>query len=71
LNERIIEDADLIFVMEEKHREKVLQRKPEALDKIFILNVPDPAGGNIFQYREIRDIIRERIKKEVLTRMKI
>ncbi|MGC9065732.1 MAG: L-threonylcarbamoyladenylate synthase [Candidatus Ratteibacteria bacterium] len=71
LTEHLVKYADLIFVMEEKHRERVLKMAPQAVDKIFVLNVPDPAGGDIFQYREIRDIIKERIKKEVLTRIKI
>ncbi|HOK79693.1 MAG TPA: L-threonylcarbamoyladenylate synthase [bacterium] len=71
LTEHLVECADLIFVMEEKHRERVLEIMPQAMDKIFVLNVPDPAGGDIFQYREIRDIIKERIEREVLTRIKI
>ncbi len=65
----IIEFSDLIFVMEEKHREKVLELSPGATDKVFVLNVSDPAGGNIYHYRRIRDIIKEKIRDIVLTRI--
>lgn len=65
-----VELSDLIFVMEEKHKERILELFPNVSDKVFVLNVPDPAGGNIYQYRQIRDIIKERIRDIVLTRIK-
>jgi len=70
VTEQMLAFSDLIFVMEEKHKERILQLFPQAYDKTFVLNVPDPAGGNIFHYREIRDIITDRIKNFVLTRIK-
>ncbi len=70
MTEQMIESSDLIFAMEEKHLERILKMLPDAYDKTFVLNVPDPAGGNIFKYRQIRDIIKERITNFVLTRIK-
>ncbi|MCM8788952.1 MAG: L-threonylcarbamoyladenylate synthase [Candidatus Omnitrophica bacterium] len=71
LTREMVEFSDLVFVMEEKHRERVLQLFPQAYDRVFVLNVQDPAGGDIFKYRQIRDIIKQRIITDVLTRIKI
>ncbi|MCX7704942.1 MAG: hypothetical protein N2115_01620 [bacterium] len=71
IKKEIIEFSDLIFVMEEKHRKMVLELFPNASDRTFVLNIPDPAGGNIYEYRRIRDIIKEKIHDCVLTRIKI
>ncbi|MCM8822525.1 MAG: Sua5/YciO/YrdC/YwlC family protein [Candidatus Omnitrophica bacterium] len=70
LTREMLEFSDLVFVMEEKHRERVLQLFPQAYDRVFVLNVQDPAGSDIFKYRQIRDIIKQRIIKNVLTRIK-
>ena len=69
LNFKMIEEADIIFVMEKHHKYKILSLVPEAKDKIFILNVPDPAGKEISHYERIRDIIKEKIENIVLERI--
>lgn len=71
LTKEIVDFSDLVFVMEEKHKERVLKYSPKAYDKTFVLNIPDPAGMDIFQYRRTRDIIKQRISEIVLTRIKI
>ncbi len=70
LTEKIIDSSDLIFVMEEKHRSTILQMSSASCDKIILLDIPDPAGKDISHYREIRDLIKDKIKKQVLTRIK-
>lgn len=70
LTSEMIDYSDLIFVMEEKHRETVLNLSQSAHDKTFVLDVPDPAGSDIFQYRKVRDIIKDKINEMVLTRIK-
>ncbi|MCM8817706.1 MAG: L-threonylcarbamoyladenylate synthase [Candidatus Omnitrophica bacterium] len=70
VTKQMIEQNDLIFGMEERHREKILELSPEASDKLFVLNVPDPVGGNIYRYRETKDIIKEKIFDFVLKRIK-
>lgn len=70
LTKEIIDSSDLVFTMEEKHRYMILQMSSTSCDKITVLNIPDPAGRNILCYREVRDIIKDKIKTEVLTRIK-
>jgi len=69
LTDTMVKNSDLIFVMEESQRGRILFRDPGAEDKITVLNVKDPAGGNLKAYRETRDILRDIIKKTVLTRI--
>ena len=37
----LIDWADHIFVMEEKHREAILVLRPDAESKVVVLNIPD------------------------------
>ena len=41
VSEELIDWADLIFVMEEYHKEVILALKPNAENKIVVLNIPD------------------------------
>lgn len=41
ISEDLIEWADIIFVMEEFHKEVITALKPDAADKIVVLNIPD------------------------------
>lgn len=41
ISEELIEWADIIFVMEQQHKETILAIKPDAEDKIVVLNIPD------------------------------
>lgn len=58
----MVKDADMIVVMESDHRDKILNKYPEAKDKVFLLSnfgkekgierdIIDPYGGSIFNYR--------------------
>ncbi len=69
LNFKIIEESDIIFVMEKHQKYKILSFVPESKNKIFILDVPDPAGKEISHYERIRDIIKEKIENIVLKRI--
>lgn len=71
INFKMIEEADLIFVMENFQREKIVSYAPESREKIIVLDIPDPAGKEISHYREIRDKIKEKIKNIVLKRIGI
>ena len=60
----LIEEADLILVMEERHRQAVLGKSPRASGKVFLLkefsavpqekhlSVPDPIGAPLLVYQE-------------------
>jgi len=41
ISEELIDWADLIFVMEGHHREAILALKPDAANKVIVLNIPD------------------------------
>ncbi|TFF93130.1 MAG: protein tyrosine phosphatase [Promethearchaeota archaeon] len=41
ITDELIEWADLIFVMEDRHKSAVLKKKPSAKDRIFVLNIED------------------------------
>jgi predicted protein tyrosine phosphatase len=41
LSRQLLDWADLVLVMEEKHRDAVLKLSPRAADKVVILGIPD------------------------------
>lgn len=72
LTDDIINKSDLIFAMEERHKDYIIRRVPKAADKAYLLrifakpdapgievNIPDPIGMDISYYRHIRDLIKE------------
>jgi len=70
LTDRLIISSDLIFVMEEKCKNIILQRIPESYDKIIVLDIPKPEARDISSCRKIKKIIAHRIKTYALTRIK-
>jgi predicted protein tyrosine phosphatase len=42
----LIDWADIIFVMEEQHKESIMSMKPEAKSKITVLGIPDIYSRN-------------------------
>lgn len=73
-----IEEADLIFVMEERHKEYIVKKCPKAAKKTYLLkdfnklgdfktsddpNTPDPIMKNIDFYRNTYSIIKESIER--------
>ncbi len=71
VNLSMIEDADLILAMTERHRDAVIALVPDAADKIRVLAMADPYGMPLEVYREcalelsrqLRELTDE-IKKE-------
>ncbi|UCG22108.1 MAG: low molecular weight protein arginine phosphatase [Deltaproteobacteria bacterium] len=66
----LIDNADLIVVMEPGHRQRLLDRYPQASDKIYLLRhfarygsrergINDPYGGNLEAYRFCFEDIKE------------
>lgn len=67
----MVEEADHIFVMEERHRRHILEWLPEVQDRVELLDpkgeeIEDPIGGEPAAYRacaeRIRKILEERLK---------
>ena len=76
LSNTMIEEADLILVMERRHKEHILNRLPGAKAKVYLLtefgrtkkeeklvnpDIPDPIGKPLEFYRNVFDVIREGI----------
>lgn len=72
ISRKIIDEAEIIFVMESAHREAVLDLAPEAAQRVIFLSqfyssseilplgteIPDPIGMDDFFYENVNDIIR-------------
>ena len=73
LSKDLIDEADLILVMERKHRERVQELNPEAKNKTFLLKefapdkenleIRDPIGLSDEVYREIAKEIKEALER--------
>jgi protein-tyrosine-phosphatase/tRNA A37 threonylcarbamoyladenosine synthetase subunit TsaC/SUA5/YrdC len=68
-----IRDADLILVMESRHKRRVIELLPEAASRTFLLaefsgvprleEIPDPLGSSLEVFREVAKIIAECLEK--------
>ena len=78
LSNAVIDEADLILVMERRHKEIILARAPSAKDKVHLLSefgrtekenklvdpdISDPIGKPLEFYRKTFDIIKESITR--------
>jgi len=78
VTERLIKDAGLILVMEERHKDLIVNMVPEANSKTHLLkgfladgktdypegaNIPDPIGKEKEYYKLSLEIIRDQIKR--------
>lgn len=69
LTKDLLQDADVIFTMTERHRDAVVHLLPRAADKTFRLDperdVDDPVGGPASLYAHTAEQIREAIQKHI------
>jgi protein-tyrosine phosphatase len=76
LNRERIDDADLLLVMEEHHRDAIVRLARGAADRTFVLSefatggrvesprgVPDPIGLGLDDYRRVYDEINDTIER--------
>ena len=78
LSDADIKEADLIFAMENSHKEHILNKYPDSADKTYLLkdfkklgnfdfsensNIPDPIAKDIDFYRKTFFLIKESIEK--------
>lgn len=62
LSDEMIDQADLILVMERRHQEHILARKPKAQNKVHLLSesdVADPIGRSLDFYRKVYAVIEQ------------
>jgi L-threonylcarbamoyladenylate synthase len=62
INEKMLEDADLIITMTNQHKDFLLRRYDNLENKIISYNIHDPYGGNY----DIYQLCSEEIKREIL-----
>jgi len=71
LNKKMVEEADLILVMEQRHKEEVLNISPFAEGKVFLLKhfalgikeeILDPIGGSEKTYQECAQEIEKSLQ---------
>ncbi len=69
LGEREILESDIIYVMSNSHRERILSFYPEVASKCRLLlkngDIPDPFGGDVDIYRECASKIEEAINERL------
>ena len=65
LTKEKIESADLILTMDFSQKEKVLEMAPQAKEKTFLLNIPDPIGRPLEDYQICANQIKEALDKLV------
>lgn len=78
LNELDIRESDLIFVMENRHKEYILAIDPDANGKTYLLrdfakigdfnvtedcNIPDPIGRDINFYKRVFSVIKDSVER--------
>ena len=75
LTAEIIDQADLILVMTESHREHLRSTFPEVAHRVYLINelgtsnvhdIGDPFGGSLEMYKQTRDEIERAILELIL-----
>ncbi len=66
LTDQMIKEADLIFVMDNVHKEFILKKNPRAEKKVFLLwqkgEIQDPIGKSYEVYQEVFKIIKDSVE---------
>ena len=78
ITKNMIEEADIILVMERRHRDTILRNVPHVKGKVYLLaeygrpgkerrlvnpDIPDPIGKSIEIHRECLGIIKEGVRR--------
>lgn len=58
-----LQRADLVYVMTDSQKEILAGACPEAAEKIQVLHVADPYGGDLRDYRVCRDQLRRAVEE--------
>ena len=69
LTAEMLKSADLIFAMQEYHKDVILRRVPWIEQRVFVLGVADPIGRPLNIYQDYFNIIKKEMPK-VLLRIK-
>ncbi len=69
LTEEMLKTADIIFVMQEYHKDVISKRVPWVKERIFVLDVADPIGRPLNIYQDYFELIKKEMPK-VMKRIK-
>ncbi|PIW32621.1 MAG: threonylcarbamoyl-AMP synthase [bacterium (Candidatus Ratteibacteria) CG15_BIG_FIL_POST_REV_8_21_14_020_41_12] len=65
----LVKNFDLILVMGEIHKERILKMFHQAAERVFVLDIPDPIGKPLTFYEQTLKTIKEKIKEIVLPKI--
>lgn len=67
ITEELLKKSDMIFVMEDMHRDIILNRFPAVKNKVHLLKqgqgIADPIGKSLEEYKRIKNIIKDYVEK--------
>ncbi len=63
LNQDLIKDADLIFTMEQKHKDLILEEMPRASSKTYVLNIEDPISKPVETYSQVLEVLKKSLPR--------
>jgi len=63
LNDKMVDEADLIIVMKERHRQEVMKSYPHAREKIRVWDIDDPIFLPPGHDRRIIEIIKSKVEE--------
>lgn len=63
LNDKMVDEADLIVVMKERHRQEVIRRYPHVKEKIRVWDIDDPIFLPPGHDRRIMGIIKSKVEE--------
>lgn len=66
INKDILKRSDMIFVMENLHKNVIITMMPEIKDKVRLLkggqDIPDPIGRPFEEYKKVMNVIKEEVE---------
>lgn len=71
LTEKMVRKSDLIFVMDQSQKIRIISYDRESEEKIHVLGIDDPLGNDINAYRDVRTLLQDKIRKTVIPRLYI
>lgn len=66
ITDELLKKTDMIFVMERRHRDIILNKMPAAETKVKLLkegsDIPDPIGRSLDEYRSVLKVIKNQVE---------
>ena len=67
VNLKLLKNFDLVLTMEEEHKQWLKEQYGESGDRVYmlsemvgeIIDIPDPIGGELFEYKEVAELLQK------------